>query len=50
LQSETLTFVSDGVLEARTGTGELFRFDRTAAISHYLPARRTYDGLSAVPG
>ena len=30
---ETLTFVSDGVLEARTTTGELFGFDRTAAIS-----------------
>jgi serine phosphatase RsbU (regulator of sigma subunit) len=30
---ETLTFVSDGVLEARTRTGELFGFDRTSAIS-----------------
>jgi hypothetical protein len=30
---ETLTFVSDGVLEARTRMGELFGFDRTAAIS-----------------
>jgi serine phosphatase RsbU (regulator of sigma subunit) len=30
---ETLTFVSDGVLEARTRRGELFGFTRTAAIS-----------------
>jgi hypothetical protein len=30
---ETLTFVSDGVLEARTRTGELFGFTRTAALS-----------------
>jgi len=30
---DTLTFVSDGVIEARSATGELFGFDRTAAIS-----------------
>ncbi|MGA8041796.1 MAG: PP2C family protein-serine/threonine phosphatase, partial [Terracidiphilus sp.] len=30
---ERLTFVSDGVAEARNKTGELFGFDRTAAIS-----------------
>ncbi len=28
-----LTFVSDGVVEARNAQGELFGFDRTAAIS-----------------
>ncbi len=28
-----LTFLSDGVVEARNGTGELFGFERTAAIS-----------------
>jgi serine phosphatase RsbU (regulator of sigma subunit) len=32
-RGETLTFVSDGVCEARTAAGELFGFDRTAAIS-----------------
>ena len=30
---DTLTFVSDGVIEARSATGELFGFDRKAAIS-----------------
>jgi hypothetical protein len=29
----TLTFVSDGIVEARNASGELFGFDRTAAIS-----------------
>ena len=31
--NDQLTFVSDGVLEARNSSGELFGFDRTAAIS-----------------
>ena len=30
---ESLTFVSDGVVEARNSTGELFSFDRTQAMS-----------------
>jgi serine phosphatase RsbU (regulator of sigma subunit) len=30
---ETFTFVSDGVVEARDPQGELFGFERTAAIS-----------------
>jgi serine phosphatase RsbU (regulator of sigma subunit) len=30
---ETLTFISDGVLEARSARGELFGFDRTCGIS-----------------
>jgi len=30
---DSLTFLSDGVVEARSPTGELFGFDRTAAIS-----------------
>jgi phosphoserine phosphatase RsbU/P len=30
---ETLTFLSDGVIEARNSYGELFGFERTAAIS-----------------
>ena len=30
---DTLTFLSDGVVEAQSPTGELFGFDRTAAIS-----------------
>jgi serine phosphatase RsbU (regulator of sigma subunit) len=30
---ESLTFLSDGVVEARNSSGELFGFDRTAAIS-----------------
>ena len=30
---DTLTFLSDGVVEARNAKGELFGFDRTAAIS-----------------
>ena len=31
---DSLTFISDGVVEARNASGELFGFDRTAAISH----------------
>ena len=31
---ERLTLLTDGVLEARDKNGELFGFDRTAAISH----------------
>lgn len=31
--ADQLTFVSDGVVEARNASGELFGFDRTAAIS-----------------
>jgi phosphoserine phosphatase RsbU/P len=31
---ETLTFLSDGVVEARNAAGELFGFDRTRAISN----------------
>ena len=34
---DLLTFVSDGVIEARNNSGELFGFDRTRKISH-LPA------------
>jgi len=34
---DVLTFVSDGVVEARNPHGELFGFDRTSTISH-LPA------------
>jgi len=30
---DTLTFLSDGVLEARNSTGELFGFERTSAVS-----------------
>ena len=30
---DTLTFLSDGVVEAKTATGELFGFERTQAIS-----------------
>jgi serine phosphatase RsbU (regulator of sigma subunit) len=30
---DALTFVSDGVVEAKSPTGELFGFDRTRAIS-----------------
>lgn len=30
---DSLTFVSDGVVEARNSSGELFGFDRTAAVS-----------------
>jgi phosphoserine phosphatase RsbU/P len=33
LPGDRLTFVSDGVIEARNHSGELFGFDRTAAIS-----------------
>jgi hypothetical protein len=32
-RGDTLTFMSDGVVEAKSPTGELFGFDRTAAIS-----------------
>jgi hypothetical protein len=32
--SDTITFISDGVVEARSSTGELFGFDRTRAISN----------------
>jgi phosphoserine phosphatase RsbU/P len=32
-KGDRLTFISDGVLEATSSTGELFGFDRTAAIS-----------------
>jgi phosphoserine phosphatase RsbU/P len=32
-RGETLTFMSDGVVEARSSTGELFGFDRTREIS-----------------
>lgn len=32
-QSDRLTFVSDGVVEARNKSGELFGFDRTASVS-----------------
>ncbi|MGB6158590.1 MAG: PP2C family protein-serine/threonine phosphatase [Acidobacteriaceae bacterium] len=31
---DSLTFISDGVVEAHRGSGELFGFDRAAAISH----------------
>jgi phosphoserine phosphatase RsbU/P len=31
--NDRLTFLSDGVVEAQSSTGELFGFDRTAAIS-----------------
>jgi Stage II sporulation protein E (SpoIIE) len=31
---DSLTFISDGVVEAHSGSGELFGFDRAAAISH----------------
>jgi phosphoserine phosphatase RsbU/P len=31
--ADKLTFLSDGVVEARNPTGELFGFDRTRAIS-----------------
>lgn len=31
--ADRLTFVSDGVVEARNKSGELFGFDRTAAVS-----------------
>jgi serine phosphatase RsbU (regulator of sigma subunit) len=32
--ASTLTFISDGIVEARSATGELFGFDRTAHISN----------------
>jgi hypothetical protein len=32
--SDSLTFISDGVVEARSSTGDLFGFDRTRAISN----------------
>jgi serine phosphatase RsbU (regulator of sigma subunit) len=31
--SDTLTLISDGVVEARSSTGDLFGFDRTRAVS-----------------
>lgn len=31
---DSLTFISDGIVEARNAAGELFGFDRTAAIAH----------------
>lgn len=31
---DSLTFISDGVVEAHSGSGELFGFERAAAISH----------------
>jgi phosphoserine phosphatase RsbU/P len=31
--NETLTFLSDGVVEARNSEGELFGFDRAAQVS-----------------
>ena len=34
---DTLTFISDGVVEAQAATGELFGFDRTRAISQESP-------------
>ncbi len=34
---ETLTFLSDGVVEARNAAGELFGFERAAAISSESP-------------
>ena len=37
-ESDTLTFLSDGVVEARNAQVELFGFDRTQAISSE-PAR-----------
>jgi phosphoserine phosphatase RsbU/P len=40
--SERLTFVSDGVVEARSVTGELFGFDRTRAVS-----RRTAEEIAS---
>ena len=33
MPGERLTLLSDGVVEARDGTGELFGFERTAKIS-----------------
>jgi serine phosphatase RsbU (regulator of sigma subunit) len=33
LPTDSVTFLSDGVVEAQSSTGELFGFDRTAAIS-----------------
>jgi phosphoserine phosphatase RsbU/P len=33
-RGDSLTFISDGVVEARNASGELFGFERTAAISH----------------
>jgi serine phosphatase RsbU (regulator of sigma subunit) len=34
LPGDSLTFISDGVVEAHSASGELFGFERTAAISH----------------
>jgi hypothetical protein len=36
---DTLTFMSDGVIEARSATGELFGFDRTRDISNQSAAQ-----------
>jgi phosphoserine phosphatase RsbU/P len=36
---QTLTFVSDGVAEARNAQGELFGFERTQAISNESPSQ-----------
>lgn len=33
LAGDQITFVSDGVIEAANATGELFGFERTAAVS-----------------
>ncbi len=41
-EEETLTFMSDGVVEARSETGELFGFERTQAVSAY-PAEAIAD-------
>ncbi|HEX4310327.1 MAG TPA: PP2C family protein-serine/threonine phosphatase [Acidobacteriaceae bacterium] len=43
---DTLTFLSDGVVEARNSRGELYGFDRTAAIST-LPAEEIARAASA---
>jgi hypothetical protein len=45
---ETLTFVSDGVLEARTRTGELFCFTRTAAIASAAQAFGQEDDITVL--
>jgi serine phosphatase RsbU (regulator of sigma subunit) len=45
---ETLTFVSDGVLEARTRTGKLFGFTRTAAIASAAQAFGQEDDITVL--
>jgi serine phosphatase RsbU (regulator of sigma subunit) len=40
---DSLTFISDGVVEAHSGSGELFGFDRAAAISH-----RSAEAIAAI--